>query len=650
MAALSSFSLFATRRGCDPTNQSIRRPYRREGKPKGVSPMTRSFAIVWLLLSAGIAPAAESAVKIGAPIDDLRFKDIRYLSRSLKDFGDKKAFVLVFVDANCPLAAKYLPLLQRLENAYRDKGVQFVAVNAGPNDTIVAMAAQAVEHGVEFPFVKDADCRVADALGVQRTPEVVVLDAKRVLRYRGRIDDQYRPGGQRSEPTRRDLQEALDAVLAGKEVTVPTTTVDGCLITRPATNQKDKLVTFADHIAPILEKHCQRCHRPNTAAPFALQTYEQVKAKGRTIGEVVNEGRMPPWFAAAHDGDLIQHQALSAAERETIVQWVKTGMTRGDEARLPKPPPSLLPLSPEGRGVPVVPLAPQGRRVGVRGAKWLIGEPDLVLNAAPFELPKDGDIPYQYVIFPHVFAQETWVQGVQILPDVPRAVHHANLVYFKLGESFKESNFITGVVPGNGPLSLEDGIAFRIPKGSVLALQIHYVTSGKAQQVKLSVGLKYASGKIDQRLRHLLFVDTKFSIPPGAAAYPVKVERTLETDAIGVGLFTHMHLRGKGMTFTAHLPDGKSESLLTIPNYNFEWQIPYRWEPGRKRLPKGTRLECVALYDNSPFNPYNPDPLKTVKEGPQTYHEMMNGFLFYLDANEKLNLDIDGKTGHAREK
>ena len=585
--------------------------------------MYRSVAIAALCLCTGTGFAAEPDVKIGSAIDDLRFKDIRYLSRSLRDLGDKKAYVFVFIETGCPIAAKYLPVLQRLDRAYRDKGVQFVAVNSGPNDTVVAAAAQAVEQGIEFPVVKDADCRVADALGATRTPEVAVLDAQRRLCYRGRIDDQYRPGGQRAEPMRRDLAEALDAILTGKPVTVATTPVDGCLITRPTADATTKPLTFADHVAPILAKHCQACHRPDTAAPFALITYEQAKAKGRTIAEVVDEGRMPPWFAVPHAGDRIQHKHLSAAERETVVRWVKTGMARGDDSRLPKPP-------------------------DTKPAKWQIGEPDLVQTAAPFELPTEGDIPYKYVVFPHLFGEETWVQGVQIRPDVPRAVHHANLAYFKIGESFKESNFITGVVPGGEPMTLNGGVAYKIPKGTMLGLQIHYVTTGKAETVRVSVGLKYASGKVTRQLRHTLFVDTRYSIPPGAPAHPVSVTRTLDRDIFGIGLFTHMHVRGKAMTFTAHTPDGKTERLLTIPNYNFEWQIPYRWEPGQKLLPKGTRVECVALYDNSPFNPYNPDPTKTVKDGPQTYQEMMNGFMFYIDANEKLDLDIDGKTGRVR--
>jgi thiol-disulfide isomerase/thioredoxin len=572
---------------------------------------------------AGSAIAAEPSVPIGSKIDDLRFKDIRYLSRSLTDLGEKKVYVFVFVDSTCPLVPKYMPALERLDRQYRDQGVQFIAVNSGSNDTIAVMANQAVEFGVAFPFVKDADCKVADALGVTRTPEVAVLDDKRTLRFRGRIDDQYRPGGQRKEPTRHDLVQAIDAILAGKAVERSATPVDGCIIARPASNATDKAVTFADHVAPILSKHCQSCHRPNTAAPFALVTYEQAKAKGRMLAEVVGEGRMPPWFAAPRDGDRIQHKSLSAAERDTIARWVAAGMTRGDDSRV-----SVRPEEKPG--------------------KWLIGEPDLMLTTQPFELPTEGDIPYKYVVLPHVFEHDTWVRGVQILPSLGRAVHHANLAFWKVGEGFKESNFVTGVVPGGEPLSVDRGVAFRIPKGSMLGLQIHYVTTGKAEKVSLSVGLKYAEGKIDQALKHMLFVDTKYSIPAGAAAHPVKVERTLNCDALGIGLFTHMHVRGKAMSFIAHTPDGKSERLLTVANYNFEWQIPYRWEPGKKILPKGTRIDCVALYDNSSFNPYNPDPKKIVKDGPQTYHEMMNGFMFYVDANEKLGLDIDGKTGHVR--
>src|SRR5207245_9994924 len=124
----------------------------------------------------------------------------------------------------------------------------------------------------------------------------------------------------------------------------------------------------------------------------------------------------------------------------------------------------------------------------------------------------------------------------------------------------------------------------------------------------------------------------------------------LDQDAAGLGQYVHMHLRGRDMTFRAHYPDGTSETLLLVPNYSFDWQMPYVWEIGKMQFPKGTRLEAVAHYDNSAFNPYNPDPKATVRDGQQTSSEMMNGFVFYVEENEKLGLEIDPKTGRAKPK
>jgi hypothetical protein len=184
----------------------------------------------------------------------------------------------------------------------------------------------------------------------------------------------------------------------------------------------------------------------------------------------------------------------------------------------------------------------------------------------------------------------------------------------------------------------------------MLGLQIHFVATGKPEKCRVQVGLRFPRVPVQKTLRSVQLTDRRFAIPPGAPAHKVSSSRTFDRDVIGVGLFSHMHLRGKDMTFTAHLPDGTDETLLVIPNYNFEWQIPYRWEPNTKRFPKGMRLECVAHFDNSPFNPYNPDPKVTVRNGPQTHHEMMIGFFFYTEADEQLGLNIDPKAGVERKK
>jgi hypothetical protein len=563
-------------------------------------------------------PAVHADIAIGSKIDNLTFKDIRAARRSLDDFPNATAYVLVFTDTGCPIAQRYLPVLEKLQEELSPRGVAIVALNAAAGDSIGAMAAQSVRFGCSFPFVKDFDGTCAKALGVTHTPGTVVLDKERRLRYRGRIDDQFRPGGARPAATRNDLRDAIVAVLDGKSVERAETPVDGCPITfaePPATRS----LTYAKDVAPIIKTHCQECHRPGTVAPFALQTYEQVTRKAKTIAEVATDGRMPPWHASPDHTEFVNRRGLSATERETLLAWLRSERAAGNDGDTP----SALP--------------PAGA--------WRIGEPDRVIVSSEHSLPAAGDVPYQYAVLPTIFGHDTWVQGIEIKPDNPAVLHHCNMAYMRVGEKFHAGNFITGQVPGGEPMRLDRGVAFKIPAGSMLALQIHFVTTGKPEACRLSVGLRYARETVQQQLRHVMLVNTRYSIPPGAPAYPVSASRELPCDAIGVGLFAHMHVRGKDITFTAKHPDGKSETLLLVPNYSFDWQQPYRWEFGAKRLPKGTRLTCLAHYDNSPFNPFNPDAKATVTDGPQTYNEMLNGFVFYVDANERLELAIDEKTG-----
>lgn len=562
------------------------------------------------------------APRIGSTVGKLKFTDIRSLPRTLDDFGNKKAIALVFVNTSCPVAKRYLPVLQAMEKDYRAKDVQFVAVNAAEEDSLIDMATQAVKFEVEFPFVKDFGGACARALGITRTPEVVVLDAERRIRYRGRIDDQFRLGGVRKEPTTHELKDALEAILAGKKVAIPETEIDGCPITFP-TARKAKEVNFAEHVAPILQKHCWECHKADGSAPFALTSYKQAASKAAAIVEVITDQRMPPWFASHEFGPFENRRGLTDEDRTIIADWVKIGAPAGDLTKAPAPPPEPK-------------------------TKWLIGEPDLVLESVEFDLPAQGDIPYKYTLLPHHFAEDTWVQGVQILSDNPQSLHHCNMAHGSLKDGVTEKNFVTGYVPGGEPMNLANNVGFMIPKGSFLGLQIHFVSTGKPEKCKLKVGLRYPREVIQKRLRHIQLFDTRFAISPGAPAHKVSASHVLENDVMGVGLFSHMHLRGKDMTFSAQTPDGKKETLLIIANYNFEWQIPYRWESGKKQFAKGTRLECIAHYDNSAFNPYNPDPKATVRNGPQTHNEMMYGFFFYTNANEKLNLRIDPKTGRVQ--
>ena len=558
---------------------------------------------------------------IGTEIKQLRFKDIRYLPRTLDDLGTPRAYVVIFTNTSCPLVQKYWPKLNRLDAQFRGQQVQFLSINASAGDEVAEIAQQAIDYNVDFPVVQDIDGGCARALGVERTPEAVVLDSQRRLRYRGRIDDQHRLGATRPDVTDDNLVKALQAVLAGGEVTLAETSVDGCRITFPTAPQSPTPVTYYEHIAPLLQRHCVECHRPNGGSPFPLVTFDDVVSHAEMIAEVVADRRMPPWYGS-REQHFDNERGLTTAERNQIAVWNATGRLPGDQA-----------------------LAPAGREYS--DGKWEIGTPDLVTTALfPHSLPAEGFVDYKYVLLPYVFTQDTWISAAEILPSNPGTVHHCNMAYMTVGEEFRESNFITGRVPGGTYMTLDEGVGLKIPKNSIVGLQIHYTTTGKRETNRMSVGFRFPRGVIRRELHHAQISQSRFEIPPGVASHPVAASQILPANATGIGMFAHMHLRGKDMTFRAHYPDGREEKLLSIPNYHYDWQHAYRWQPGTRQFPAGTRIDVLAHFDNSKFNAFNPDSTVTVKTGPQTVQEMMFGFLFYTHDGEDLNLRVDPQTGH----
>jgi thiol-disulfide isomerase/thioredoxin len=592
-------------------------------------PLLVLYVTAFLLWAPVRCTAEESAkVPIGSTIKTLLFKDIRHLPRSLDELGKKKAYVLAFTNTSCPLVRKYWPRLKQLHATYKVQGVQFVSINVGVSDSIRDVASQSLKYGILFPNVKDTTGDCVRLLGVHRTPEVVVLDANHRLVYRGRIDDQYRLGGTLPKPRQHYLRQAIDDLLSGKPIVTAETPVDGCEITLPDVTapKSAQSLTFTDHVQPLIKKHCVRCHRPGTAAPFSLVTFEDVKGQLKMIAEVVDEQRMPPWYASSKHGKFQNDRSLTIKERSTIVDWIRAGAKPGNLASIEK-----------------------NETQKEEPAEWRIGKPDLVITTLTSEhVPAEGFIPYKYSVLPYVFPFDTWVEAIEIKPSNRRVVHHANLAYGAPGKKPGVSTFLTGYVPGGQAMELahfNNAVACKIPAFSMLGLQIHYTTTGKPEKCKISVGLRFARKPVQKQLHFRLLDPHRFRIEPRNPAYAVSESAMLNNDVSILGLFCHMHVRGKDMTFFAHHPNGKKQTLLEIPNYNFDWQHAYEIKPGDVKLPKGTRLEAVAHYDNSEFNPYNPDPDKTVRYGPQTFHEMMNGYVFFTIDSEQLNLKINPKTG-----
>jgi hypothetical protein len=588
-------------------------------------------------------PAAEvaRAPLIGDKVGPMTFTDIRFLPRSLSDLSSKqdrvpeRAFVMVFTNTTCPLVQRYLPRLKALDEEFRDQGVQFVAVNVGPEDSVFDMATQAVEFDVPFLFVKDVDGSCVAACGVDRTPEVVVIDADHRLRYRGRIDNSYRLGGATPGPTTSELRDAIVSLLAGDEIAVSETPVDGCLITRASALPPSTKYTYAEHVAPIVKKHCEGCHQPGTAAPFSLLSYDDVAGSAEMIAEVVNQQRMPPWYASSKHGTFTNDRKMSKAERAVLLDWVRSGAARGEGA--------------DDRPEQAVADTERASADSWDGIAWQMGEPDLVLEVPfTYDVPAEGYVDYKYALLPRLFLTDMWLQAVEIQPSNPRVVHHANLGYLPIGGNARNSKLITGYVPGVGPMRLEHAVAAKIPAGSALGLQIHVTTTGKPEKVRLRVGFRFPREKVQKELHYLELKNQKFAIPPYASHHPVSSALSVDDDVTLFGFFAHMHVRGKDVTFRAFPPHGDPQTLLMIPNYDFDWQLPYHLPYGKLKFPAGTRFECLAHYDNSTLNAYNPDPSDTVRDGQQTFQEMMYGFVFYTKDDEQLDLRIDSETGQAK--
>jgi len=393
-------------------------------------------------------------------------------------------------------------------------------------------------------------------------------------------------------------------------------------------------VTFHKDVEPILQNKCQICHHPGDIAPMSLLSYKEARPWAKAIRSAVLQKKMPPWFADGRTGHFLNDRSLPQAEIDTLVSWADTGAKEGDPAEAPKP----LEFS-EG---------------------WHIGKPDLIIQVPKaFHVPANGAVPYQYIRIPSGFKEDKWVTAVEVQPSNRAVVHHINASSHTAGTlKFKAGEFIAldveagnralieagkepptfGVgdgpdgellevfVPGTVAKPLKPGQARLIQAGSDILLQLHFTTTGKPEEDMARVGFVFAKQPPVERVREMLIHSVHFMIPAGANNARVEAVAMVNNDIKLVALLPHMHLRGKDFQYRAIYPSGESETLLRVPRYDFRWQLNYYLEK-EKLLPKGTIIECVAHYDNSPNNPDNPDPRAEVHYGEQTWEEMLDGFL-----------------------
>ena len=560
-------------------------------------------------LTSGVAaPSDEPSRVLGKRIANFVLPDTGGTEVGLADFVEKKLIAVVFLGTECPIAKAYIPTLLELRKEYDEQQVEFLAINATPSDTPEAIRRHAEEYGLTFPVLIDSEQTTVSLFGARRLCEVFLLDERRVVRYHGRIDDRFGYDHKRDEPRRRDLAEAIDELLAGKPVSVPETETSGCLITLRNRQAKKGKVTYAEHVAAILQKHCVDCHHPDTAAPFSLLTYEDAANWSEMIREVVLERRMPPWHADPRYGHFENERRLSQDELDTLAAWVESGSPPGELEKAPEPPEFA--------------------------SGWRIGEPDVVFQMPEeFTVPAEGKVRYKYFTTKTNFTEDVWIQAAEARPGNRSVVHHI-IVFYRDPARPKQPVWITATAPGAEPLVFPPGYARKVPAGAELVWQMHYTASGKEETDRSEVGFVFCKEPPKHNVTTFGIENRMFRIPPGEPNHQVVSFQPIAKDAVILSLFPHMHLRGKDFKYEAVYPDGRTELLLSVPQYDFNWQSAYRFkEP--LRLPQGAILRCTAHFDNSAANPANPDPAKTVRFGEQTWDEMMIGYIdFYFEDDE----------------
>jgi mono/diheme cytochrome c family protein len=432
----------------------------------------------------------------------------------------------------------------------------------------------------------------------------------------------------------------------------------GCVLMLGASDQSSspqKEVTYTRDVAPILNKNCVVCHRPNDIAPMSLLTYKDVQPWARPIRGSVVERKMPPWHADPGVGEFVNDARLSDADIATIDQWVRTGAKEGDPKDLPP-----HPVFEEG---------------------WHI-EPDLVLAIPEFTIHAASQDDYEYIYVPTNFTEDRWVQAAEVMPGDKRVVHHATVSVIAAdkvakkeeemsksdagvdkyhyrtgkvlhlrrdapvvddgcsspegggipGETSGYLNIVPGIyLPGHLAETRPSGYALRIPAGSYLQFQVHYSNrTGEEVKDRTSIGLVFAKEPVKHEIAQYEIWNNLFLIPPNDDSHRVTSCYTLPKDVTAVAYTAHMHFRGKSMKTEAIYPDGRHEVLLNVPHYDFRWQETYFLKK-QVPLPKGTKLVTTAYFDNSLNNAQNPDPSKAIRWGEPSDEEMMGFWLQFAD-------------------
>ncbi len=552
-------------------------------------------------------------VGVGRQIGDAAFTTLDGKARKLSDWKSQPGLAIAFTSTTCPVSKRYTPSLVRLEKELASRNIALLLVNPFASEKAGEIAAEIKTQGITAPYLHDADKSLTLALNARTTTEVFLLDARRTLIYRGALDDQYGVSYNLDAPRERYLLDAVGAMLAGKLQTVAATEAPGCELDIPSHAVAGTQVTYHRDVARILQQNCVQCHHDKGIAPFALDDIAEVNDRAKTIQRVVEERTMPPWFAApvpeGKSNPWANDHSLSVRDKADLLAWIGSkDRPLGNPADAPAP----LKFPTE----------------------WNIGKPDLIVQIKkPIAIKAEGFMPYQFATVETTLAEDKWVQAYEIMPTAREVVHHVIVNVHEKGSRVRslgegEGGYWAAYVPGNSSRIYPDGFARKLPAGSTISFQIHYTPTGKATEDQLRMGLVFAKEAPRFAMHTAAITNRRLAIPPGEANHIEVAQKPAPGEMNVTAFVAHMHVRGKAFRYELITADGKSETLLDIPRYDFNWQLRYELKEPRI-LTRGSQVKVTAVFDNSPGNKANPDPTKTVRWGQQTYDEMMIGYIEY---------------------
>jgi len=578
------------------------------------------------LLAGAVIAANVWAVAPGEHVENFRLMDHQGNSQQLYYYDDQKAVVVMVQGNGCPIVRNAMPAFRELRDQYSDKGVQFFLLNSNLQDNRETITAEAEEFGYNIPILIDDTQIIGESLDLVRTGEVFVLDPKTwTVAYAGAMDDRLTYEKQKGEAQERYLQDALDNMIAGEPVEVAATDPLGCLINFPEQQARAQHanISYSEEIAPMLAENCVACHRQGGVGPWAMTDYNMVRGFSLMIREVVRTQRMPPWHADPAVGHFANDRSLTPEQTKTLVHWIEAGAPRGE--------------GPD-------PLAAIDHDWG----EWAVaepelGEPDYIIDIPAMEIPATGVVDYQYHYVKNTVGKDVWVKAAEILPGDRGVLHHVITAYGQMetegrrkGRLKREGQAgLRGYVPGMTSQKFPEGTGVFLPADATIEFQVHYTTNGKATVDESQLGIWIYDEPPEHQVFSMILLNGQIRIPPNTKSHKESAERVVPKDALVYNLLPHAHFRGKASEFSVVYPDGTEEVLLSVPNYDFNWQTTYELaEP--KIIPAGSKIVHTTWWDNSVQNPANPDPNIEVTWGEQSWEEMLFGAVLmrFLDEEE----------------